>query len=252
MKIILSPAKSLDFENAPNRKDVNTPLFIEESQYLTDKLKKLSSKQIQKLMNVSPEIADLNFQRFYNWKFPFDQNAKPSVFVFTGEAYRGLDVTSFTDQELTYCNDKLRILSGLYGLLKPMDLILPYRLEMGTSFKVTPKVTNLYKFWGNKITDALNEELQDDEILVNLASNEYNKVVNFNDIKSPVITCSFKEEKNGEYKAVMTFAKRARGTMARYIIKNNIENKEDLKGFDMDNYVFNQKLSTDSEFVFTR
>ncbi len=252
MKILLSPAKSLDFENAKMLSNVQTPIFIEKSSYLVNKLQKLSVKQIKKLMSVSDEIAALNFERFYNWKFPFDDHAKPALFVFTGEAYRGLDANSFSEKDLDSCNEKLRILSGLYGLLRPSDLILPYRLEMGTSLKVTPKVTNLYKFWGDKITEALNDELNEGEVVVNLASNEYSKVVDFKKIKSKVVTCVFKEERNGEYKTIMTFAKRARGTMSRFIIQNDIENVEDLKGFDSDNYVFNSEMSSDDEYVFIR
>ena len=252
IKIILSPAKSLDFENARIDGNNSIPKFIENSQYLITKLKKLSPNQIKKLMSVSHEIAALNFERFYNWKFPFDENAKPAVNVFTGEAYKGLDVNSFTNQDVLICNDKLRILSGLYGLLKPNDLILPYRLEMGTSLKVTPKVTNLYKYWGTQITDALNSEMTEKDTLVNLASNEYSKVVDFKSLKAKVLTCSFKEEKNGEFKTIMTFAKRARGTMSRFIIQNNINNVEDIKGFDHDNYCFNLEFSTFEEFVFTR
>lgn len=252
MKILLSPAKSLDFENAKQLNKTNSPIFIEQSQYLINKLQKLSAKQIKKLMSVSDEIAALNFSRFYNWKYPFGDDAKPAMYVFTGEAYRGLDANSFSEEEVQRCNDKLRILSGLYGLLKPSDLMLPYRLEMGTSFKVTPKVTNLYKYWGTRITDALNEEMKEGEVLVNLASNEYSKAVDLKYIKGKVVTCSFKEYRNGEYKAIMTFAKRARGTMSRFIIKNNIESQEDLKVFNLDNYEFNASLSAENEYVFVR
>lgn len=252
MKILLSPAKSLDFENAKALPHSEAPIFIEQSEYLVNKLKKLSAAQIKKLMHVSDEIAALNFERFYNWKYPFDELAKPAMYVFTGEAYRGLDANSFSTEEINNCNQKLRILSGLYGLLRPSDLILPYRLEMGTSFKVTSKITNLYKFWGTKITDELNNEMKEGEVLVNLASNEYSKVVDFKNIKGKVVTCAFKEERNGEYKAIMTYAKRARGTMSKFIILNNIEKSEDLKAFDLDDYSFNEKLSTEKEYVFVR
>ena len=252
MKILLSPAKSLDFENAKLTPDSAPPIFIEKSEYLVSKLKKLSAKQIKKLMNVSKKIFKFNFEWFYNWQFPGDENAKPAVFDFTSETYRGLDANSFSEKEIKNCNDKLRILSGLYGLLRPSDLVMPYRLEMGTSFKVTPKITNLYKYWGASITDALNAEMKDEEVLVNLASNEYSKAVDLKNIKGKVVTCSFKEFRNGEYKAIMTFAKRARGTMTRFIIKNNLEEIEDLKAFDMDNYTFNDSMSTENEFVFVR
>lgn len=252
MKILLSPAKSLDFENAKHLKDANTPVFINESQEIIKKLQKLNPPKIADLMSVSDAIAQLNYERFQEWNFPFNEQAKPALFVFTGEAYRGLDAHAYSEKDIKSANEKLRILSGLYGILKPNDLMLPYRLEMGTKFSVTPKLPNLYKFWGDKITDALNNEMKEGEILVNLASNEYSKVVNFKKIKGEVVTCSFKEEKNGEFKTVMTYAKNARGTMSKFIIQNNIEEKEHLKAFDLDNYAFNESLSDNSEFVFTR
>ncbi len=252
MKILLSPAKSLDFDNAKIYEPTTIPRLIVNSEYLVNKLQKLSAKQIKKLMSVSDEIAALNFERFYNWNFPFNDTARSALFVFTGEAYRGLDANSFSENDLECAQDKLRILSGLYGLLKPSDLILPYRLEMGTSLKVTPKITNLYKYWGTKITDALKEELSPNEVVVNLASNEYSKAVDFKKIKNEVINCAFKEERNGEFKAIMTFAKRARGTMSRFIIQNNLEDKSELKAFDLDGYSYNNQLSSENEYVFTR
>ncbi len=252
MKILLSPAKSLDFENAKKLNNTSIPVFINESQEMIKKLQKLSPKKIADLMSVSDTIAELNYERFQEWSFPFNEDSKPALFVFTGEAYRGLDAHNFTEKDIKSANEKLRILSGFYGILKPNDLMLPYRLEMGTKFSVTPKYSNLYKFWGNKITNALNNEMYEGEILVNLASNEYSKVVDFKKIKGEVITCSFKEEKNGIFKAVMTYAKNARGTMSKFIIQNDIHEKEHLKAFDLDNYVFNESLSNTSEFVFTR
>ncbi len=253
MKIILSPAKSLDFENAKLIKEKATvPNFIEDSQYLIDKLKKCSARKLKKMMSVSDNIAHLNFDRFQTWEYPFSENAKQALFVFTGDAYRGMDANSFSDEEVLRANEKLRILSGLYGILKPLDLMLPYRLEMGTPFKVTPAKSNLYKFWGSKLADHLAAEMQPDEVLVNVASNEYSKVLDLKNFGRKVITCSFKEEKNGEYKAIMTFAKRARGLMTRFIIQENIDNPEHLKAFDLENYAFNQGLSSEDEFVFTR
>jgi cytoplasmic iron level regulating protein YaaA (DUF328/UPF0246 family) len=253
MKIILSPAKSLDFENAKSFKNEETiPEFIEDSQYLVNKLKKYSAKKIKSMMSVSDAIANLNFDRYQTWDYPFGEEAKQALFVFTGDAYRGLDANSLSEEELLRANDKLRILSGLYGLLKPADLMLPYRLEMGTSFKVTPSKTNLYKYWGTKLAAHLEREMKEDEVLVNVASNEYSKALNLKNFKRRVVTCSFKEEKNGEYKAIMTFAKRARGLMTRFIIQENIEEEEHLKAFDLENYTFNDSLSSDDEFVFTR
>lgn len=253
MKIILSPAKSLDFENARVEEKIKTtPEFVEDSQYLVNKLKKYSPNKIKSLMKVSDDIAHLNYERFQKWQYPFSEEAKQALFVFTGEAYRGLDANSMTEKEVLRANDKLRILSGLYGILKPLDLMLPYRLEMGTSLKVTPTKTNLYKYWGDKLSKHLENEMAEDEVLVNVASNEYSKVLNLKKFGRRVITCTFKEERNGEYKAIMTFAKRARGLMTRFIIQEDIDDVEHLKGFDLDNYSYNDSLSSEDEFVFTR
>lgn len=252
MKIILSPAKSLDFDNAKQYESGSIPQFIDKSEYLAGKLKKYSPKKIKDLMGVSDEIAHLNFDRFQRWSFPFSNEARQALFVFTGEAYRGLDANSLTNEEVIRANEKLRILSGMYGILKPLDLMLPYRLEMGTSLKITPKTTNLYKFWADQLSNALESEMKEEEVLVNVASNEYSKALNLNNFKRKVITCSFKEEKNGEFKAIMTFAKRARGLMARFIIQQNIEDPEYLKAFDLDGYTYNEALSDQNEFVFTR
>lgn len=253
MKIILSPAKSLDFENAKVfDKEVSTPSFIDESQYLVNKLKKYSPNKIKSLMNVSDAISKLNYDRFQKWTYPFSEDARQALFVFTGEAYRGLDANSLSEEEVLRANEKLRILSGLYGILKPLDLILPYRLEMGTSMKVTSKKTNLYKFWSDMLSKHLSKDMAEDEVLVNLASNEYSKVLGLKHFDRKVVTCSFKEEKNGEYKAIMTFAKRARGLMTRFIIQENINEVEHLKAFDLEDYSFNSDLSSDEEFVFTR
>jgi len=254
MKLIISPAKSLNFDDVPATGDPCFPEFLPESERLVKKLQKVSRKGIAKLMSVSTAIADLNYERFQEWQTPFtEDNSKPALMVFSGEVYRGMNARSFSKKEIAVAGDKLLILSGLYGLLKSTDFIQPYRLEMGTRFKVTPKVTNLYKFWGDKITDAVNEELaKDDGVLVNLASNEYFKSIDSKKIKGRIITCHFKDFKNGEYKALMTYAKLARGLMCRYVITNNITDVEHLKGFDLEGYVFNPKLSTEDELTFTR
>lgn len=253
MKIILSPAKSLEFEKAKIfESEKSIPTFIEDSQYLINKLKKYSPKKIKALMNVSDDIAHLNHERFQRWEYPFSDEAKQALFVFAGDAYRGLDANSLTSEEVLRANDKLRIISGLYGLLKPLDMMLPYRLEMGTSLKVTPTKTNLYKFWGSKLAEKLEGEMKEDEVLVNVASNEYAKALNLKQFGRKVITCSFKEEKNGEYKAIMTFAKRARGLMTRFIIQEDIDKIEHLKAFDLEDYVYNESFSSEDEFVFTR
>lgn len=253
MKVILSPAKALNFEDAPQIKNPSIPVHIENSEYLIRKLRKLSKRKIGKLMNISPALVELNFDRYQNWEVPFtEENSKAAIYVFNGEAYRGLDAASFKAADLKSAESRLRILSGLYGLLKPSNLIQPYRLEMGTSLKVTPKQTNLYKYWGDTITKQLNSEMDEDEVLVNVASKEYFKSIDFSMLKAKVITCHFKENRNGEYKAIMTFAKNARGKMARFIIKNKLNEADDLRAFNEDGYHFNNDLSNDKDFVFTR
>lgn len=254
MKIVLSPAKSLDFENAPVMSSATLPVLLPESVKLINKLRKLSQKKIGTLMHISPSLADLNYERFQNWEIPFTaENSKPALYVFTGEAYRGMDAKSFSKDDVLASQNYLRILSGLYGLLKPLDLMQSYRLEMGTKFSVTPTTKDLYAFWGNKITQELNKELaEDDGVLVNLASNEYFKAINTKQLKSRVITCSFKDEKDGAYKVIGVYAKFARGLMTRFIIQNKLTDPEQIKAFDIDGYIYNEGMSSENEFVFTR
>jgi len=252
MKIIISPAKSLDFENNVPTSLHTQPQFLEQSVKLNKKLKTLSRKKIADFMGVSKDLAELNYQRNQDWSLPFTpDNAKQAVYAFTGEVYRGIDVNTLATDKLPVLQDSLRILSGLYGLLKPLDLMQPYRLEMGKKLKVG-RTENLYKFWGDKITNALNDELEDDELFVNLASSEYFKAVNKKVLKVPMITPVFKDLKNGEYKTIMTFAKKARGLMVRYIVDNNVTSIDGLKGFNTDGYGFDANMSTDTELVFTR
>ena len=252
MKIIISPAKSLDFETPVATSLHTQPQFLEDSVKLNKKLKTLSRKKIGEFMGVSKDISELNYQRNQDWSIPFTpENAKQAVFAFTGEVYRGIDVATLASEKLPILQDRLRILSGLYGLLKPLDLMQPYRLEMGKRLKVG-RTENLYKFWGDKIANALNAEIADDELFVNLASSEYFKAVNQKVLKVPMITPVFKDFKNGQYKTIMTFAKKARGLMVRYIIDNNITTIEGLKGFDVDGYGFSQEFSTETALVFTR
>lgn len=252
MKIIISPAKSLDFEtNAPTSLHT-TPRFLEESERLHKKLKTLSRKKLSELMKISTDLAALNYERNQSWSLPFDtDNAKQAIYSFTGEVYRGIDAMTIKEDKIPVLQEKLRILSGLYGLLKPLDLIQPYRLEMGTKLKVGRK-ENLYKFWGDILADSLNKELKDDELFINLASSEYFKAVPKKTLKAPMITPVFKDFKNGQYKTIMTFAKKARGLMVRYIIENDIENLEGIKSFDTDGYRFSEEMSTEHDLVFTR
>lgn len=203
-------------------------------------------------MGISKDLAELNYQRNQDWSLPFTtENAKQAVFAFTGEVYRGIDVATLEEDKLPALQDRLRILSGLYGLLKPLDLIQPYRLEMGKKLKVGRK-ENLYQFWGDKIAASLNEEMEDDELFINLASSEYFKAVNKKVLKVPMITPVFKDFKNGQYKTIMTFAKKARGLMVRFIVENDIQDLDGIKTFNTDGYAFDANMSTETELVFTR
>ena len=252
MKIIISPAKSLDFEINAKTNVFTQPSFLKESSLLNKKLKDLSKKKLSDLMKISPALADLNYDRNQNWHQPFSlENSKQAIYAFTGEVFRGIDIASLAEEKIPLLQDRLRILSGLYGLLKPLDLIQPYRLEMGTRISVG-KADNLYKFWDSNLADALNNEMKDGDLLINLASSEYFKAVPKKVLKASMITPIFKELKNGDYKIVMTYAKRARGLMVRYIIENNVNTLEELKGFTTDNYAFTESLSTETELVFTR
>ena len=252
MKIIISPAKSLDFEINAKTNVFTQPSFLKESSLLNKKLKDLSKKKLSDLMKISPALADLNYDRNQNWHQPFSlENSKQAIYAFTGEVFRGIDIASLAEEKIPLLQDRLRILSGLYGLLKPLDLIQPYRLEMGTRISVG-KADNLYKFWDSNLADALNNEMKDGSLLINLASSEYFKAVPKKVLKASMITPIFKELKNGDYKIVMTYAKRARGLMVRYIIENEINTLEELKGFNTDGYAFTESLSTETELVFTR
>lgn len=251
MMIVLSPAKTLDFETKIPTKIFTQHENQKETLQLIEGLRKLTAKKISSLMDLSEKLSDLNVERYKNFsEIHNTNNARQAVFTFDGEVANGLDAYHFSAKELELAQEKIRFLSGLYGILKPLDLIQPYRLEMGTSWGPA-KHKNLYSFWGDKITHQLNNELNG-EALINLASNEYFKVINTKKLKSEIITCTFKEKKGKDFKPVMVFAKRARGMMANYIIKNNIKKTEDLKNFDSDKYSFNEKLSTEKEWVFTR
>lgn len=224
--------------------------FGKEATLLIKDLKKLKSIEVQSLMNVSATIAELNTDRFNKWSLPFSlENAKPAIHAFKGDVYTGMDASSLTEDELNFAQESLSILSGLYGLLRPFDLMQAYRLEMGTKF-ATKRGKNLYEFWGDKITEEINAREKD--TLLNLASNEYFKAVNKKTLRANLITPVFKDEKNGVLKVISFFAKKARGMMARYIIQNHITNVEEIKNFNLGGYAFNQSLSTDKEWVFTR
>ncbi|MEL6811655.1 MAG: peroxide stress protein YaaA [Bacteroidota bacterium] len=252
MKIVISPAKSMDFEKELPTSRYSESAFLSESERLNKLLKKKSARSLSKLMSISDSLGRLNYERNQEWSLPFtSSNARPAVYAFNGDVYRGLDVYSLPEDKMDQLQNTLRIISGLYGILKPLDLIQPYRLEMGTKFPVGVK-KNLYEFWKQKITKSLNEELEEGELFVNLASNEYFKAIDLKSLKAEVITPVFKDLKNGEYKTIMTFAKLARGYMTRYIIDTNASTLQDLKGFNYEGYGFSESMSTDTELVFIR
>lgn len=252
MKIIISPAKSLDFETKVPTSLHTQPIFLEKSEKLNKKLQSLSKKSLADMMSISNDLAVLNYERNQSWQTPFStENAKQAIYAFTGAVFQGIDIYSLPEEKLPILQERLRILSGLYGLLKPLDLIQPYRLEMGTKLKVGQK-NNLYQFWDDTVANALNDELDEDELLLNLASAEYFKVLPKKVLKAPIITPVFKDFKNGQYKTIMTYAKKARGFMVRYIVDHNIQTIEELKGFDVENYRFSEEMSSKNELVFTR
>ena len=252
MKIVVSPAKSLNFESPLPIQNYTESLFLKDAETIQKTLKKKKPKQLMELMDISEKLADLNWERNQNWSLPFSpENARPAVFAFDGDVYTGLDAYTIPIDKFPILEDKLRILSGLYGVLKPLDLMQPYRLEMGTSLPIGTK-KNLYEFWKKKVTSSLNSELQKDELFINLASNEYFSAVDTKTLKVPVITPEFKDYKDGKLKMISFFAKKARGLMVRYIIDTNAETIEDLKQFNYDGYAFDANLSKGTTLVFTR
>ena len=252
MKIVISPAKSLDYETPISTKQFTQGIFLEESAKINTVLKKKSPKQLSELMSISPNLGELNWQRSQEWELPFTlKNSRQAIFAFKGDVYLGLDAYSLPLDKLNQLQNKLRILSGQYGLLKPLDLMQPYRLEMGTKLKIDKK-ENLYQFWGDTITEKLNMELAENELFVNLASQEYFKVVKPALLKVPIITPVFKDFKDGKLKIIAFFAKKARGLMVRFIIDHHIETIEGLKNFNYDRYAFDANLSSENELVFTR
>lgn len=254
MLIVISPAKTLDFDTRPTTKLHSDPEFLHDSQLLIDELRALSPPRVERLMGISRELADLNFGRYLAWQTPFTpENAKQAVLAFKGDVYAGLQAETFTAKELKFAQHHLRILSGLYGVLRPLDLIQPYRLEMGTRLR-SPSGANLYEFWGNKITIALNRQLKKNKSasLVNLASKEYFKAVEVRQLDADVLTPVFKDYRSGQYRIISFFAKKARGAMSAFIIKNKIVAVDDIKAFSADGYVYNKKLSSEKDFVFTR
>ena len=252
MKIVISPAKSLDYTTALPTQRFTEAQFLDKANTIQKTLKKKKPKQLMELMDISEKLADLNWQRNQDWVLPFTpENARPAVYAFNGDVYTGLDAYTIPTDKLDVLQDQLRILSGLYGILRPLDLMQEYRLEMGTSIAIGTK-KNLYEFWKKTITDALNKELTKDELFINLASNEYFSAVDTKALKVPVITPEFKDYKDGKLKMISFFAKKARGLMVRYIIDTNAKTIEDLKGFNYEGYAFDANLSKGNTLVFTR
>lgn len=254
MLSIISPAKSLNFDSLNEKITSTIPVNLEKSQKIIDVVKKYDKNKLMDLMSISNDLAQLNKDRFQQWSLPFNnKNAKQSVFCFDGDVYQGLDVKTINDKDLEYCQQNLRILSGLYGLLKPLDLIMAYRLEMGTKLSVNGS-KNLYDFWKKSITETLNKDLKQSghKYLLNLASNEYFKSIDKKTVKAEIINPVFKDFKNGEYKVISFFAKKARGLMARYQIQNKVNTIEDLKSFNQNGYYFSSEMSKDNGLVFIR
>lgn len=254
MKIVISPAKTLDYETAVPVRDFTVPVFLTSAKKIHAALKKQKPQELAALMDISPALAELNWKRNqakgFGAKVP-GENARQAVYAFKGDVYLGLDAYAIPAEKMAVLQSKLRILSGLYGLLKPLDLIQPYRLEMGTDFPVG-EAKNLYAFWKESVTKALNKELKKGELFVNLASNEYFSAVDAKALKVPVITPEFKDFKDGKLKMISFFAKKARGMMVRYIIDTGAETIDDLKGFNYEGYRFDANLSKGNTLVFTR
>ncbi|WP_428772971.1 peroxide stress protein YaaA [Vibrio sp.] len=254
MLVVLSPAKTLDYESPCATEKFTQPDFVDQSKQLIDVCRALTPADIASLMKVSDKIASLNVARFAEWSETFtQQNSRQAILAFKGDVYTGLEAETMTEPAFEFAQKHLRILSGLYGLLKPLDLMQPYRLEMGTKL-ANPRGSNLYQFWGDKITEALNLALNDqgDNVLINLASNEYFKAVKPAKLDGQIITPIFKDQKNGQYKVISFYAKKARGMMARYIIDNQVDSVAQLTQFDTDGYYFVEQQSTPTELVFQR
>lgn len=252
MKIVLSPAKSLNFEKELPTDLFTQPLHLKEARKVHQVLKQKSPKELSDLMKISDKLADLNWQRNKDWHTPFSpENARPAVYTFDGEVYTGLDAYSIPTEKLDQLQGQLRILSGLYGLLKPLDLIQAYRLEMGTKLPIGES-KNLYDYWKPIVTTALNKEFQKDEYLINLASTEYFSAIDTQKLNAKIITPEFKDYKDGNLKIISFFAKKARGLMVRYILDTNAKTIEDLKGFNYEKYQFDSNLSDGNRLVFTR
>ena len=254
MLIIISPAKRLDFGAKNDALKHTVPEFLDKSTRLVEELRKFSPEDLQDLMDVNPDIARLNFERYLQWETPFNaDNALQALLAFRGDVYRSMDPLTFTRKDMEFAQDHLRILSGLYGILRPLDLIRPYRLEMGSKFRL-PEKKDLYEFWSATITSSVNRDLikQKEKVLVNLASREYFKAVDTGKLEGEIVTPVFKQYQNGKYRVAGIRAKLARGMMTRYVIQNRVERAEDIKLFNEEGYSYDDNLSSPEEWVFTR
>ena len=254
MLLVISPAKTLDFDTPASTTIASKPTMLKDSAMLIDRMREFAPDDLVNLMGVSQKIAELNTQRFMNWQMPFTKkNAKQALLAFKGDVYTGLNAETFTEDDFEFAQQHLRILSGLYGVLRPLGLIQPYRLEMGTKL-ANEKGKNLYEFWDKKPTQALNKQLTslDSSTVINLASNEYFNAVDKSALKADIITPVFKDYKNGKYKIISFYAKKARGLMSAYIIKNKLQEPSQIKKFNVDGYYFEPQGSTKNEWLFLR
>jgi uncharacterized protein len=254
MLIVISPAKTLNFKSPKNIQDYTIPAFIKESSRLIKELQKYTPEDLSELMSVSPTIGRLNFERFHEWKTDINpENDKQAILAFNGNVYLGLKANTFNIEDFSFAQQHLRILSGLYGVLRPLDLMKAYRLEMGTHLK-TRSYSNLYQFWDDKITNEINKQLREikSKTLINLASAEYFKSIQLKNLKATVITPEFREDRDGKFEVISIYAKKARGLMSRFIIKNRLDDPEDIKHFEEEGYRFNDHLSKKPVWVFSR
>ncbi len=254
MITVLSPSKTLNENPELITKEYSIPEFLERSEVLVEKLREFSPSEMGKLMEINPKLSEVNVERYLQWKLPFDTtNSDRALLMFKGEVFNGLKAETLNEDDLLYAQDHIRILSGLYGILKPLDLMQPYRLEMGTRLEID-HWKNLYDYWDHRITEKINGEMesQDEKVLLNLASDEYFKVLDPAKIDARILKCQFKEERDGKLKFITIYGKKARGLMTRFIIQNKIDRAEDLKAFDLDGYHYNEEHSSDDTWMFSR
>lgn len=252
MKILISPSKTIDFDSNLVNKLHSKPQFLKQTNELVNILKTFQKEDIAKLMKISDNLSKLNYDRFQSFTEEFNlKNSKQAILIFKGDVYEPIKVKKYDNEDFAFMQENLRIISGLYGILRPMDIIKPYRLEMSTRLK-NNSGSDLYKFWGNKLVELLNNEVKSDEVIINLASNEYFKAINKKISKAKILDIEFKENKSGQYKIIGIMAKKARGNMVNYIVKNRIDNYNELKNYNVDNYTYSEELSSPEKLSFVR